>query len=144
MEVPAARMRSTFRADDGSIVFGWLARVTLTLTLLGIVCFEVLSIVVARFSLEDNGLEAAAAAVTSYQAYGSPRLALTAADTVAEKYGATIVKKSFRVNPDASVSFEIRNTATTLVLFRIGPLASLAEVQTTIYDEPLEASGAQS
>jgi hypothetical protein len=143
MESPAARMRPTVRADRGSIIFGWLTRLTLTLTVLGIICFEVLSIVVARFSLEDNGMEAGAAAVTSYQAYGNPRLALAAADAVAEQYGATIVKKTFRVNPDASVSFEIRNTATTIVLFRVSPLAHLAEVQTTIFAEPIESSGSQ-
>jgi hypothetical protein len=143
MEFPAARITARARPDHGSIVMGWLARLTLMLTVLGVVCFEVLSIAVARFSIEDNGLEAAQAAIGNYQAYGSPKLALAAANTVAEKYGATIDKKSFRVTRDASVSFEIHNTATTLVLFRIGPLADLADVHTTIYDEPFEQSGIQ-
>jgi hypothetical protein len=129
--------------DDGSIVLGWLARLTITLTLLGVIGFEVLSIVVARVSIQNYGQEAAQAAITSYQQNHDPALALAAAQVVADQNGAKIAKRSFRVAPDGAVSFDISNTATTLVLYRVDRLASLADVQTTIYEEPFEQAGQQ-
>lgn len=129
--------------DDGSIVLGWLARLTITLTLLGVIGFEVLSIVVARVSIQNYGQEAAQAAITSYQQNHDPALALAAAQVVADQNGAKIAKRSFRVAPDGAVSFDISNTATTLVLYRVDRLSSLADVETTIYEEPFEQAGQQ-
>jgi hypothetical protein len=133
----------TVALDDGSIVLGWLARLTITLTLLGIVGFEVLSIVVARVSIQNYGQEAAQAAITSYQQYHDPALAYAAAQVVADQNGAKIARRSFRMAPDGAVSFDISNTATTLVLYRVDRLASLADVETTIYEEPFEQAGQQ-
>lgn len=131
---------SRLRADDaGSIVFGWLGRLTLTLTVLGLICFEVLSIVVTRVGLEDIGQTAGDRALTVYAESNDSTSAFLAADQYASSQGAALVKKSFTVSEDA-VSFDLKKTAPTLLLFRLDATADYAEVTTTIYAEPFVQS----
>ncbi len=129
-----ARLR--LGADEtGSIVFGWLGRLTLTLSLLGLICFEVLSIVVTRVGVEDIGQTAGDRALTVYAETGDTTKSYLAADQYAASQGAKLVKKSFTVS-DEAVSFDLKKTAPTLLLFRFDATADLAEVDTTIYAEP--------
>lgn len=128
--------RPRLGADErGSIVFGWLGRLTLTLTVLGLICFEVLSIVVTRVGVEDIGATAGDRALTVYAESGDANAAYLAADEYAASQGAKLVKKTFTISDEAT-SFDLKKTAPTLVLFRLGATADLAEVQTTIYAEP--------
>jgi len=132
--------RARLGADEtGSIVFGWLGRLTLTLTLLGIICFEVLSILVTRVGVEDIGQTAGDRALTVYAESGDSQGAYLAADQYAASQGAKLVKKSFDIS-DEAVSFDLKKTAPTLLLFRLDATADLAEVQTTIYAEPFVIS----
>lgn len=125
-----------FRDDDsGSIVFGWLGRLTLILTVLGLICFEVLAIVVTRVGLEDVGRTAGDRALTVYAESSDPTSAYLAADQYASSQGASLVKKTFEISPE-SVSFDLKKTAPTLLLFRLDLTADFAEVRTTIYAEP--------
>ena len=125
--------------ETGSIVFGWLGRLTVTLSLLGIICFEVLSIVVTRVGVEDIGQTAGDRALTVYSESGNSQQAYLAADQYAASQGAKLVKKSFTIS-DEAVSFDLKKTAPTLLLFRLDATADLAEVQTTIYAEPFVIS----
>ena len=50
------------------------------------------------------------------------------------------MKKSFTVSKDA-VSFDLKKTAPTLLLYRLDATAGYAEVTTTIYAEPFVTSG---
>ena len=125
--------------ETGSIVFGWLGRLTLTLTLLGIICFEVLSILVTRVGVEDIGQTAGDRALTVYAESGDSQGAYLAADQYAASQGAKLVKKSFDIS-DEAVSFDLKKTAPTLLLFRLDATADLAEVETTIYAEPFVIS----
>ena len=131
---------SRLRADDeGSIVFGWLGRLTLMLGLLGLICFEVLSIVVTRVALQDTGQTAGDRALTVYAEGHDGYEAYLAADQYAASQNATLVKKTFTISDDA-VSFDLKKTAPTLVLYRLDATAGLAQVRTTIYAEPFVAS----
>jgi hypothetical protein len=135
------RLRVDDAANDaGSIVFGWLGRLTLTLTLLGLLCFEVLAIVVTHVGVEDVGQTAGDRALTVYAASGNANSAFLAADEYAASQGAELVKKTFTVSNDA-VSFDLRKTAPTLLLYRFDVTADYAEVTTTIYAEPFVKSG---
>ena len=125
--------------ETGSIVFGWLGRLTVTLSLLGIICFEVLSIVVTRVGVEDIGQTAGDRALTVYSESGNSQQAYLAADQYAASQGAKLVKKSFTIS-DEAVSFDLKKTAPTLLLFRLDATADLAEVDTTIYAEPFVIS----
>jgi hypothetical protein len=128
------------RDEAGSIVFGWLGRVALTLTVLGVVAFEVLSIVTVRVSVQDIGQTAADQALTTYNTTHDPYQAYMAADAYATENGAVLVKKTFAITND-SVSFELEKTAPTLLLYRLDATAKLAEVHTTIYEEPIVEGG---
>ena len=141
MTVVHPRLRVDHAASDaGSIVFGWLGRLTLTLTLLGLLCFEVLAIVVTNISLEDVGQTAGDRALTVYAESGDASSAFLAADAYASSQGAVLVKKTFTVGKDA-VSFDLKKTAPTLLLYRFGATADYAKVTTTIYAEPFVKSG---
>ncbi|MCZ3387980.1 MAG: hypothetical protein LH645_02395 [Actinomycetia bacterium] len=132
---------SRIRADEtGSIVFGWLGRITFTLVVLGLICFEVLSIVVTRVGLEDVGQTAGDRALTIYAESKNPNSAYLAADEYAASQGAALVKKSFTISAEA-VSFDLEKTAPTLLLYRLDATAKFADVKTTIYAEPFVQSG---
>lgn len=126
--------------DAGSIVFGWLGRLTLTLILLGLLCFEVLSIVVTEIGVQDVGRTAGDRALTMYAETGSTERAALAAEEYAASQGARLVKKTFTVSDDA-VSFDLKKTAPTLLLYRFDATAGFAEVTSTIYAEPFVKSG---
>ena len=132
-----ARLRSH---DAGSIVFGWLGRVTIVLTILAIVGFEVLSIAIAHVTVEDIGRTAADRALSNYSESHNAYAAYAAADTYVTENGAVLVKKSFTISNE-SVSFELKKTAPTLLVFRFDATADLADVKTTIYEEPIEQGG---
>ncbi len=127
--------------DAGSIVLGWLTKLTLTLAVVGLVGFEVLSIVVTHVTLRDVGTTAADAALTDFRERHDGQTSYEAAAAYAESQGATIPKRSFILNADGSVSFELRKTATTIVLYRIGPLAHYADVVVPIDQESIESTG---
>jgi hypothetical protein len=122
------------------MVLGWLTRVALTLTLLGMVGFEVLSIAVTHVQIEDIGQTAAHEAITSFQNHNNVEQAYQAASIYADGHGAQITKKSFTITEE-SVTFDLEKVAPTLVLFRWDRLGKYAEVETTIYAEPLESGG---
>lgn len=130
--------------DRGGIVLGWLARITITLSLLGLAGFEVLSIAVTHVTIQDIGSQSADAALTSLQQQQTPQQAYQAAAAVAEGQGATIPARSFRVNTDGTVSFQLHKTAPTLVLYRISLLRKYAEVTWPVTAGPLAGSGTQS
>ncbi|HEX5017313.1 MAG TPA: hypothetical protein VFX15_06985 [Actinomycetes bacterium] len=127
--------------DAGSIVFGWLGRVALTLTVLGLAAFELLSIVVAHVAVDDIGRTAADRALTTYADTHDPYQAFLSADAYASENGATLLKKSFVITND-SVSFKLEKTAPTLLLYRLDVTADLAEVKTNVYEEPIVQGGA--
>jgi len=120
---------------------GWLTRITLILALLGIVAFETLSILVVRMNIQDTASQAANDAQTSWSASHNPVLAYTTAEMTAEQAGATIPQKSFVIKPDGSVHFVIEQTAKTLVLHDIHPLAKWAFVRTTYHAPAVMGAG---
>jgi len=126
--------------DRGSIVLGWLTRVTLILTLLGLAGFELLSVLVTRVAIEDIGQTAALEAIEDYKLNHDTAAAFHAASAEAEGQGASIIKKTFEID-DQSVTFELTKTAPTLLLYRVEATAGLAKVETTVYAEPLEEGG---
>jgi hypothetical protein len=127
--------------DTGSIVLGWLARVTLALAAMGLVGFELLSVGVTHVTVADIGNGSADAAQTAYAIQRNAATAYTAAEAFAKESGAHIPKRSFTVNPDGSMQFTVVKTAPTLVLRRIGPLAHLAVVEYSVDAPSLESSG---
>jgi len=133
----AARL---YREDAGSIVFGWLGRVALTLAVLGLAAFEVMSIAVTHVGVEDIGRTAGDRALTAYADTHDPYQAYIAADAYITENGAEMNRKSFEVSEEA-VSFDMKKTAPTLLLYRVNATAGYAQVRTHVYVEPIVEGG---
>ncbi len=114
--------------DRGDIVMGWLVRISIGLTLFSIVVFDAVSVGVAIVGAQDDSTQAALAASESWHSTHNVDRAYAAAVDYADARGATVDPKSFRVDDEGRVRLSVRKTATTLVLYRIGPLKKLAEV----------------
>jgi hypothetical protein len=123
-------------SDDGSIVFGWLGRITIILGILALVTFETLSIAVAKVDLQDTGSTAAQSALESYAQNQNADVAYEIAEAYVEQHDSKIVKKTFVITPQ-SVTFDVKRTAPTLVLYRWSETAGWAKIRTTIYAEPM-------
>ena len=128
------------RDDTGSIVVGWLGRITLTLAVIGLIGFEVLSIAVTQVGVADTGATAGDKALTVYAETHDANAAYLAADHYVTSQGAVLVKKSFQISEE-SVTFDVKKTAPTLLLFRWDRTAGYAEITTRIYQQPILAGG---
>lgn len=117
-----------FAGDRGDIVLGWLSRVVVVLALLGIVAFDALSVGIARVSAEDDAGAAARAASEAWRERADVQQAYEAAVAVATEHGEQIAPDDFRIEADGTVHLTVTRTATTLVLYRVGPLAKYADI----------------
>lgn len=110
--------------DRGDIVLGWLTRLTVTLAVLGVIGFDLLSIGVGRLQVQDRAANAAAAARSAWQDSRNVQLAYTAALASLAADGASqdvIDPAQFSVTPDGTVTLTVTHQATTLLAGRIGP-----------------------
>ena len=112
------------RADRGDIVLGWLTKVVVVLTLLGVCAYDGLSIVATKFSLADDGQSAAIAASTAWMQTKDVQKALAAAQTSASDSDVldTVIPSSLVIDPDGTVHLRLQREATTVLLNYIGPL----------------------
>ena len=114
---------TTGPADAGVIVLGWLTKIVLSLTLAGLIGFDVISVVVANFSAGERGTTAARAASTACLASkGDVQQAYDAAYDVALEYTDTVDTVGFTCVPAGDVSLVYRHEAATLLMSKIGPL----------------------
>jgi hypothetical protein len=117
--------------DRGDIVTGWLTKIVVVFALAGIVLFDAMSVGTTFTSIADQGSYAAREASETWQTTKDLQKAYVTASTVAASEDSlnTVDPKTFRVDPDGTVHLTISRTATTLVLYRIGPLKHLADVE---------------
>ena len=115
--------------ERGSIIVGWLTKVALVLTLVGIVGFDLVSVATTRVSAADDATHAARAGATTYaDTRGDVQAAYRAALSYAEERNGTIEPKDFVVEADGTVRVKVVKTATTLVLYRAGATRKWAHV----------------
>lgn len=118
------------RDERGSIIVGWLAKVAIALTLVGIVGFDVVSVGVAKVSASDTATNAAREGVEAFtSSKGDINRAYAAALAYAEQQGGTIDPKEFLVERDGTIRVTVRKTATTLLLFRTGATKKWTDVK---------------
>jgi hypothetical protein len=99
----------------------WLAKLTISLSLVGVVGYDAVSLVHTRVSAADVANRAAIAASVSWAEHRNAGSAYTAAKGVADEAGATVPTGSFAIAPDGSAHLAVRETAPTFVLHHIGP-----------------------
>jgi hypothetical protein len=127
----ASRRAGAGDRERGDIVLSWLTKLAVLFGLGGIVLFDAISVGVASVNVADQGSFAAREASETWQATKDLQKAYTRAVAVAEERdpGNVIDPATFRIEADNTVHLHISRTATTLVLYRIGPLEELAEVE---------------
>ncbi|HZG95986.1 MAG TPA: hypothetical protein VEZ46_14865 [Mycobacteriales bacterium] len=114
--------------DRGDIVLGWLTKVIVVMTIIGLFVVEGLSIVSARISGQDVADGVALAGSEAYSSKKSAKTALRAAQAEAVSNGAEIVPGSFLVARDGRVTVTVRQTAKTVLLYRVEQTRKWAQI----------------
>lgn len=119
-------------SDTGGIVLGWLLKMFIVFGLVGIVLYDAIAISYGRVAAADDARTVARAAsdamvVRNADAKEAAKLALSRADS----RGITMGPDAVTVAKDGSVTVVVDRDITTLVTYRIGPIAHLSHVTET-------------
>lgn len=120
-----SRARTALAAERGDIVLGWLTKLIVALAIIGVVVFDSMAVVVARVSAEDDANTAAMAASDTWVAQRGEhnlQLAYNAAAAAVAGKDETVLTNGFTIDPDGTVHLRLTKHATTLVMYRVGPL----------------------
>jgi uncharacterized membrane protein len=111
------------REEDGGIVTGWLVQMIAILAVIGLIVYEVVSIMVSNVSADDSAREVARAARDAYRVEQSIDVAQERAEEIAmtRDVSVTLVDEE-----DGFLVVEVERQAPTLLVHRIGPLEDLA------------------
>ena len=116
------------RRDSGSIVLGWLTKLTVVLVLVGVVLFDFVAVGVARMSASDDANTAAQAASAEWAHSHNVQLAYDAAVEAITNPAEQVLVRGFTIGTDGSAHLLLRRDVTTLVAYRIGPLKKYTTV----------------
>jgi hypothetical protein len=118
------------RDERGDIVLGWLTKIAVVLGLLGLCLFDAISIASTNVKVDDDGSYAARAGSATWLETKSIQKAYDAAQAAATEQdaAATVETKGFRVDDNGRVHLRVSREATTLIVFRIGPIKHWADV----------------
>jgi hypothetical protein len=108
--------------DRGSIVIGWLGKIAVTLTVVGVALFDGVSVGIAHMNAQDDANTAAVAANAEWTQSHNIQSAYDAAAGAVSNGDETVLTKGFTIDADGTVHLVLRRTATTLVMAKIGPL----------------------
>ncbi|HEX2057369.1 MAG TPA: hypothetical protein VHI71_03285 [Actinomycetota bacterium] len=124
-----------FAADERGIVVSWLVRVVLGLAILGVVLFDAGSIVVNFFSLDGTADEVAVAVAADLASGVDPVVNLRcnrrSRDVLCRKAYETAREKGVKIksayfDQQGVFHVELKRTADTLIVGRIGPIEDWA------------------
>jgi len=113
------------RPDRGDVVLGWLTKVVLALSLVGVVLFDALSVGVNQVSTQEAAEKAARVASTRWQETNDVQQAYDAAVADAAVGGREVPANGFSALPDGTVRLQVTAQPVTLVAHRIAPLRDL-------------------
>lgn len=116
-------------SESGAIVLGWLTKVVVSLSLLGLVTFDGIALVTANFSVADHANLVANVAADDYKLTHNAQMAFNAASEEALKNDEIVDDRTFVVRTDTGhVTLTLRKTAVTLWMKYIGPLKRFTKV----------------
>ena len=121
----------TYREERGDIVLGWLTRVVLVLTLLGVSGFDFIAVVAGHFTTEDHANEAATVASQSWLQFHDLNAAYQAAKDAAEAHGDHLTGP-MTIDPDGTVHLTVAHHVKTLLVSHIGPLRHYGDAEATV------------
>lgn len=116
--------------DHGGIVLGWLTRLVVVLSLIGLVLFDAISVLSTTATVADQGSYAAREASAVWdQTHDVQRAYDKASATAAEANLLNrVATKGFKIDPDGTVHLVIQRQAPTLLLSRWDRTADWAQV----------------
>ena len=114
--------------DSGSIVLGWLTRLTLVIGVLGVLAFDVIAVGAGSFGAADDAAAAASAGATVYRDTKDVQKAYTAAVAEAAIDGGTIRPEEFVVG-EGTITLTVRKDADTTWMHKAGPLERFTHVK---------------
>lgn len=118
--------------DAGSIVLGWLTKLTLVMAGFGLVAFDGISLVTTHFTAADKAGEAArAASAECVSSKGNVQRSYDAAYAVALEAGDAIDTEGFSCLVDGAVRLTYRREAATLIMEKVGPLKKYTTITAT-------------
>lgn len=121
-------MRICRAADRGDIVLGWLTKVVVALSVVGVLGFDGISLLHARVSADDSAVQAAIAARDGWQNTQDAQFAFAQAQSSASETGVTLYVKDMVIEPDGTVRVVVHKKAKTFFLRHVGKLDSIADI----------------
>lgn len=118
-------------SERGDIVLGWLTRVVVLLTVIGVFGFDLIAVSAGRFTADDHANEAATIASQTWLQSHNVNSAYQAAKDSAESHGDQLAG-AFQVAADGTVHLTLVHHITTMALNHIGPLRHFGEAKVTV------------
>jgi hypothetical protein len=117
--------------DRGGIVLGWLTRIAVLFSIAAVALFDAISIGTTAMTVADQGSTAAQAASEAWQTNKDVQTVYNAAvaAAAAENPADVIATKDFKIDDDGTVHLTVSRTATTLIVYRIGPIKGWAHIE---------------
>lgn len=111
-------------------MLGWLTRIVVFFSIAAVILFDAISIATTTMTVADQGSTAAQRASEAWQTHKDVQTAYNAAVAAAaeENPADVIATKDFKIDEDGTVHLTVSRTATTLVVYRIGPIKNWAHV----------------
>ena len=119
-------------SDRGDIVLGWLTKLIVVLSLVGLLVFDLVSLAANQLQAEDQAQAAARAAIENYSDSHDLQAAYDAALAQVVPDGDSIDAPTFAFSSDGTVTLTLRRTAPTLLLHKVAGLRDYAEVERTV------------
>lgn len=113
-------------------MLGWLTRLTLVMSVFGVLAFDAFALTAGRFGAEDNAQAAARAASQAYRTPADLQRAYDAAYAVVAADGDRIEAPSFSITPEGRVTLVLRRTVPTLLVEKISPLRRWADIEAKV------------
>ncbi len=118
------------------MVLGWLTKLVVVVTVLGVLALDGFAWASARVGAEDSAEQAGRAAVSSWEQTKNLQSAYDAALAEVVDSGDTIDAKGFTAAPDGAVTLTLHREVSTLVLHRVPPLRHLTQLTATVATRP--------
>jgi hypothetical protein len=131
-------MRPSPRACDGGVVTGFLLKTTVCLVIIGVVCFDLVSVGVSRMALEDQAAAAARSAAAYWRDDHNTQAAFEAAQATAAEAdpGNVVDPGTFEVADDGSVRLSAARTAHTFLARHVPQLRSWISLRADAHAAP--------
>lgn len=124
-------------SDHGTIVLGWLTKLTIGLALAGALFFDTFSLMATQLGTQDQAATAADKAAWTWRETSDIQQTYNAAaQTIDPATTAEIDLTSFRIDPDGTAVVTVTRTAPTFLLKHIGPLRTFIEATATADARP--------